>query len=561
MAKIQFLDHEGNSIEGSVGKDKTEITIGRGKAADLRVQNPTVSRVHCQVLFASGNFYVEDLGSSNGTYYNMERLKPNEPVPLEDGDVFFAGNLEVRFHFEDADYLALDNRDSPPLPLPDEADATMAADEVMTDDKAGEEVAEDALPEDVVIVDEDVKPVPEHEEEIEEPVVEAQPSKPLEKPDDSPVEFGEVRHTVMEKLETVHEDAQKQITALEDQVMEKDEIISGLQRQVDELREAVSRLQQTEEPDTGVSLEEMQSLLDNAEAENARMEDRIEDLNKRIAGDGKKLKHLAKLEAKADAAKQAGQERDQLAAKVAKQQQQLEDAGKKIAQFEENAKQGIQKEEFDRILKEKDALLEENKRWEDLKKQFEQDLADLKTQRDALQEQIDRLKADAGNSEELAENLHKLQSRIDELTKDLENARLANRSYIKKVSRLLEANEKLKSGAGQADDSVLDELKNQNKGLQSQIAELHARLEQAEGTVSTPREYPQLRESYEDLNELIHQLQTDVDIVAQLSHDRSLSAEARTSKIETQAEQIHDSVTKFKTGLKSLDSLLKKLGI
>ena len=567
MATIQFIDHKGKNIEGHVGKDNTAITIGRGKDADLRVQNPTVSRVHCQVLFGSGNFYVEDLESSNGTYYNMEKLNPKEPVPLEDGDVFFAGNLEVKFHFEDEDYLAVDVEDSLPLPMPEDEEGVAEPEEETVIAEVDD--SEALVQGDFEVVSDDEKPdeeeEPEPEKPIEEPVFDAIEEEKQEEPkDDSPVGFGEVRHTVMEKLETVAEDTQRQIAELEDQIMDKDEIISGLQRQVDELHETVTRLQQTEnEPDNnnGVSLDEMQSLLDGTEAENARMEDLIDQLNARIAGDEEKLKGVAELEKEIERLKAVEQENDQLNARVSEVQGQLEETGKKLAKAEEDAKNAVQTKEFERIVKEKDALEEENRRWEELKKQFEQDLADLKTQRDALKDQLERAKADAGQTDELAAKLHEAESLAEELTKDLENARLANRSYIKKVSRLLEANEKLKSASDSVDESALDELKGLNKELQAQVSDLQTRLERAEGTVATPQEYIKLREAYEDLNELIHQLQTDVDILAQLSSDQSIEAEEKTSKLDSQAGRIRESVDEFKTGLKSMDKVLKKLGI
>lgn len=570
MAIIHFLDHQGKIIEGSVGKDNNKITIGRSKKADLMVKNPTVSRLHCQVLFASGTFYLEDLGSSNGTYYNMEKLNPNQPVPLEDGDVFFAGNLEVKFYFEDDDYMEIEDEALPPAAPSVENDFVMDADK--NPDKENFEEVKDAdkeVPEDIVIMDNDNEIAPVAEESIEEipkdqlkePEASVESVESIEESVDSPVEFGEVKHTVMQKLETVNEDTKRLIESLQDQIKEKDDIISGLQRQVDELREAVGRLPQVEEA-SGISIEEMQSMLDSTEAENTRMEDQIEQLKARIAEDNEKLKHLTELENQVLQAQQDEQEKEELKNRLTMLQQQLEDAEKKINEQKELTEKAIKSEDFERIVKERDALLEENKRWEKLKKQFEQDLSDLKTQRDALQEQIELTKADAETTDELAANLKEAQSRIEELTKDLETARLANRSYIKKVSHMLEENNKLKAATSQKDNSVLDALKKENKELQNRIADLESQMDRTvKAPVDSPKDYQKLRESYEDLNELIHQLQTDVDILTQLSNDNTLNTEEKASRLGTQAGQVSNTVTDFKTGLKTLDSLLIKIEV
>jgi pSer/pThr/pTyr-binding forkhead associated (FHA) protein len=45
-----------------------------------------VSRVHAVIKRREGNFLVEDLGSTNGTYLNWHRLKPNEPYPIANGN-------------------------------------------------------------------------------------------------------------------------------------------------------------------------------------------------------------------------------------------------------------------------------------------------------------------------------------------------------------------------------------------------------------------------------------------------------------------------------------------
>lgn len=52
-----------------------EALIGRHSQADIRIVSPDVSRHHCRLVFESGRWYVEDLGSLNGTYVNNELVR------------------------------------------------------------------------------------------------------------------------------------------------------------------------------------------------------------------------------------------------------------------------------------------------------------------------------------------------------------------------------------------------------------------------------------------------------------------------------------------------------
>ena len=59
--------------------------IGSGAQADIVVaDNPTVSRKHARIFTNNGSFYIEDMGSTNGTCVNGERLRKLEPYKLGD---------------------------------------------------------------------------------------------------------------------------------------------------------------------------------------------------------------------------------------------------------------------------------------------------------------------------------------------------------------------------------------------------------------------------------------------------------------------------------------------
>lgn len=57
-----------------VGIDRERIVIGRGRKADLALAEATISRAHAALGFDADGFYVEDLGSTNGTMVNGARI-------------------------------------------------------------------------------------------------------------------------------------------------------------------------------------------------------------------------------------------------------------------------------------------------------------------------------------------------------------------------------------------------------------------------------------------------------------------------------------------------------
>jgi serine/threonine protein kinase len=57
-----------------------------------------VSRLHACLLQRQGEWYVEDLNSTNGTTVNGQAVSPDQPVLLHDGDMIQFGNLAVVFY-------------------------------------------------------------------------------------------------------------------------------------------------------------------------------------------------------------------------------------------------------------------------------------------------------------------------------------------------------------------------------------------------------------------------------------------------------------------------------
>jgi len=68
---------------------ESEFLIGRAVDCDLRLRVPAISRHHCVIRLTAGEATVSDLGSSNGTYVNEERIRSQ--APLHSGDVLKLG--------------------------------------------------------------------------------------------------------------------------------------------------------------------------------------------------------------------------------------------------------------------------------------------------------------------------------------------------------------------------------------------------------------------------------------------------------------------------------------
>lgn len=70
--------------------------IGRLAPADLLVNSSRVSREHAAIHERDGHYFVQDRGSTNGTYVNGQRLADQE-VELHDGDVLVIADVEFTF--------------------------------------------------------------------------------------------------------------------------------------------------------------------------------------------------------------------------------------------------------------------------------------------------------------------------------------------------------------------------------------------------------------------------------------------------------------------------------
>ena len=79
--------------------EKDQVVIGRGDKVDLRLVDDGISREHVRLSKEEGRIVLEDLGSTNGTYCNGQRVARQ---PLSEGDKILIGSTTIlKFSYQD----------------------------------------------------------------------------------------------------------------------------------------------------------------------------------------------------------------------------------------------------------------------------------------------------------------------------------------------------------------------------------------------------------------------------------------------------------------------------
>lgn len=78
--------------------DGETVKIGRHESNDLQLKKNYISSFHAKLIQKKCDYYLQDLGSSNGTFLNNVRLKANEPTILQDKDRIFICDFTLIFN-------------------------------------------------------------------------------------------------------------------------------------------------------------------------------------------------------------------------------------------------------------------------------------------------------------------------------------------------------------------------------------------------------------------------------------------------------------------------------
>ena len=93
---VQLVMRAGPNPGKTFSIEKNEVFIGRDIANDVLINDAEVSRRHARISIQAGNYVIEDLGSTNGTFVNGQKLVG--PRVLRVGDtVMFGENVSLTF--------------------------------------------------------------------------------------------------------------------------------------------------------------------------------------------------------------------------------------------------------------------------------------------------------------------------------------------------------------------------------------------------------------------------------------------------------------------------------
>jgi pSer/pThr/pTyr-binding forkhead associated (FHA) protein len=95
MPSLQIISGEQEGAEINWNSD--EICIGKEDGCEVKITDAGVSRRHARLARKGNGWFVEDLGSSNGTYVNFKKRSKNEPTDLVDRDIIFIGRTVAKF--------------------------------------------------------------------------------------------------------------------------------------------------------------------------------------------------------------------------------------------------------------------------------------------------------------------------------------------------------------------------------------------------------------------------------------------------------------------------------
>lgn len=93
---LVLADSQGAVYRCALRVGATPVSVGRAAGNHLRIDDHSLSRLHCAfTLHSDGRLLVADLHSSNGTAVNGDFLRPDEAVEIHAGDRLQIGDIEL----------------------------------------------------------------------------------------------------------------------------------------------------------------------------------------------------------------------------------------------------------------------------------------------------------------------------------------------------------------------------------------------------------------------------------------------------------------------------------
>jgi len=102
IARLWLLDLTGEHVERVYELSDEQVIVGRHEDCAVCLPGNTISRRHAQVRHVGGQYYLSDLGSTNGTLLNGEALVGEEE--LRDRDEIGVGIYKLIFRLTSLGY-------------------------------------------------------------------------------------------------------------------------------------------------------------------------------------------------------------------------------------------------------------------------------------------------------------------------------------------------------------------------------------------------------------------------------------------------------------------------
>ncbi len=99
LCPLAFLTTNVSSLEDAKVTDVASTwLIGRSNTCAIAILHPSISRCHAVIGYSpTQGFYITDVGSSNGTAINRQRIPISERRSLMDGDLISLSQIHIEF--------------------------------------------------------------------------------------------------------------------------------------------------------------------------------------------------------------------------------------------------------------------------------------------------------------------------------------------------------------------------------------------------------------------------------------------------------------------------------
>lgn len=91
---VLFRVVEGVEVGRGYPVEKVPVTLGRDQLCDISITDTRMSRQHAMLFYYAPDFFLKDLGATNGTFVNDKRIKQ---ISLKNGDKVKVGGTTLEF--------------------------------------------------------------------------------------------------------------------------------------------------------------------------------------------------------------------------------------------------------------------------------------------------------------------------------------------------------------------------------------------------------------------------------------------------------------------------------